>query len=93
VSVKHTEEELMEWWIQRGLPRSEFTVSGAQELNDMPDKAVEELRRVEAEDEAKRETQRWILAFAIAYFIQRNGQQMIGGIGAIVGGFIGLKPS
>ncbi len=88
-----TEQDMMEFWMARGLKRADFSYETALYIHYAPARAkAEQLKRM-AENEKKRDIQRWILSFAIAYYIQKHDliSGVVGGIAGIIASFLGLK--
>jgi len=63
-------------------------------IYEAPMKLVEAYNKLKEEERKKKEFEQWLLSFAIAYFIQHNGAEIInamGGIAGTIASFLGLK--
>jgi len=90
-----SEQDMREFWASElNLPMNEYNYQKALEIYELPAKAKAALDEKNAALLKEEEYRKWLLAIAIAFFIQRNGAQIIngiaGGISGIVAGFLGL---
>jgi hypothetical protein len=88
-------QTMMDFWTKTlGLSNESFDYGKAKELNSLAQSAQLALDKARADWEMKIEIKRWLLAFAVAFFLQRNGMKVLqfvaGGMMGLVGSFMGL---
>ena len=91
-----SQQDMREFWVSTlNLPLNQYNYNVALEIYNIPIKAAEALAAEKAKIAQEAENKKWLMSIAIAFFIQRNGAQIIngitGGISGIVAGWLGLS--